>query len=79
MSHAHDPLPDGRAATISLPSLRGGHDRRGGAEFAADLAAETERTLRRSAAWRSGRPLAPGERWPWARDRQWSWRTRGNV
>lgn len=42
-----------------------GQDKRSGAEYAADLARETEWSLRRSASWRAGKPLAPGERWVW--------------
>ena len=53
----HDPKPDGRAETIRLPG-KGGHDRRTADEYAADLQAETDRTLRRSPSWQTGQPLA---------------------
>ena len=53
-------------AAEHVPILKpiGGQDRRTGLEYAADLARETEWSLRQSASWRAGHPLQDHERWP---------------
>lgn len=53
----HDPKPPGRAEMVRVKGT-GGHDRRTGAEYAADLARETERSLRKSRNWLADRPLS---------------------
>lgn len=53
-----------RPERLSNFHVPGGQDRRTGAQYRADLEAETERSLMRSPRWRVGLPLADDERWP---------------
>ena len=55
-------------AAEHVPILKptAGQDRRTGLEYAADLARETEWSLRQSPSWRAGQPLEDHERWPTA-------------
>ncbi len=64
MTRATHGIPASYADSLPFTG-KGGHDRRSAAQYARDLAAETERSLCSSPSWGVGQPLEDGERWPW--------------
>ena len=50
--------------TRKLQVANAGQDKRTADQYLAALERETEASLRHSASWRAGKPLADGERWP---------------